>query len=103
MTNHQNILRQSMEVLGREISTSIIQQIILSEQYDNLSEQLKISKKNLLKHKLLNQDLEKEKNRIQDLEKEKRRLETEMKMEEERCDQVLRKEYRRKKHQLQEV
>jgi hypothetical protein len=103
MTNHQNILRQSMEVLGREISTSIIQQIILSEQYDNLSEQLKILKKNLLKHKLLNQDLEKEKNRIQDLENEKRRLETEMKMEEERCDQVLRKEYRRKKHQLQEV
>ena len=99
MNNHQNIL-QCMEVLGREISTSVIQQIILSEQYDILNEQLKISNKKIL-HVCSNNKCNKCVNR--DLEKEKRRLETEMKMEEERCDQVLRKEYRKKHQQLQEM
>jgi hypothetical protein len=119
MTNQQNILRKNMEFLGGQITTSIIQQIVLSEQYDILSERHAILKKKILKYNLssyeLNQKFNKDEILTYEIErqtinaefntqkKEKERLKNELRLEEERCDQVLRKEYRKKQQLLHET
>ena len=98
MTNQQNILKKTMEVLGDKITASVFHQIILSEKHDVIIEQYDFNKK-LLKY---------DKNEIQInaklifLENEKKRLEYELRLEEEQCDQVLRKKYRRIQQQLWE-